>query len=217
MSRADRTAGVIDWPQWADRTPVAERQRTSKFSVTLSQAIDDIEKELEDRLEANDWRLSTAAPHRKRDGRPYADANTDDPGAVVRWTKDGEQYAVAADEYTDLRDNIRAIGLYIREKRKTSNRPVWTGRDEFATTCLPSGDDEDVIALGDGSKEPHEVLGVAPDAPPAVVKAAYRELLKDRHPDHGGSRAAFEELQRAGRRCSNERRLRGSRDRRPGR
>lgn len=187
-SQVDRTSGDIDWPVWADRTPPARRSRTSKFSVTLASAINDIETELEDRLGVDDWRLSTAAPHRKKDGRPYANASPDDPGAVVRWSMDGEQYCIAADEYTKLRDNIRAIGLYVQEKRKMSNRPVHTGQDEFATAQLPSGN-EDVIVAGDGSgvqstQAPHEVLGVAEDAPDDVVKAAARRLAANVHPDN---------------------------------
>ncbi len=34
--------------------------------------------------------------------------------------------------------------------------------------------------------EPHAVLGVAPDAPPGELAAAYRELAKRWHPDRGG-------------------------------
>ncbi|MHB9288162.1 DnaJ domain-containing protein [Halobacteriales archaeon Cl-PHB] len=193
MSRADRTGGEIDWPGWAERTASAARSRTSKFSVTLAQAINRIEAALMDRLEADDWRLSTAAPHRKKDGRPYADANPDDPGAVLRWSKGGEQYAVACDHYDALRDNVRAIGLYIEEKRKMSNRPVVTGQDEFATARLPGGD-QDAIAPDPPA---HEVLGVAEDAPERVVKAAYQEKVKEVHPDAGGSKEEFQRVERA--------------------
>jgi len=199
-SKTDRTGGEIDWPAWAPRHE--RRERTTKFSVTLASAINDIESELEDRLGVDDWRLSTAAPHRKKDGRPYADANPTDPGSVVRWTMDGEQYAVAADQYDDLRDNVRAIGLYIAEKRKMSNRPVHTGQDEFATAQLPSGD-EDVIVASDGAgvastQAPHEVLGVAPDANDDVVEAVARRLSANAHPDNDdGDREKFQRIQSA--------------------
>jgi DnaJ-domain-containing protein 1 len=195
VSATDRTAGEVDWPHWAERTPASERSSTHKFSVTMHQAIEDVETELVDRVGVDAWRLSTAAPHRKKDGLPYANASPDDPAVVIRWTMDGEQYCVAADEYTTVRDNVRAIGLYIEEKRKMSNRPVHTGQDEFATARLPSGngDEEAIVA----TEPPHETLGVAPDAPEAVVKGAYRELLKERHPDHGGREAEFKRLQEA--------------------
>jgi len=190
LSRDDRTTGEIDWPAFADRTAPAARERTSKYSITQTKAINRLEKELLDRVGADDWRLSTAAAHRKRDGKPYADANPDDPGVVVRWTKDGDQYCVACDRYTDIRDNARTIGLYVEEKRKMSDRPVRTGQDEFATARLPPGDGEEepivAGAVDDGlDQEPHEVLGVSEDAPEPVIKGAFRELAKEGHGDQG--------------------------------
>ncbi|MFP4218435.1 MAG: DnaJ domain-containing protein [Salinarchaeum sp.] len=156
----------------------------------MHDALSDIEYELLERVDADDVRVSTAAPHRKKDGRPYADANPDDPSVVVRWTKDGDQYAVACDRYTDWRDNARAIGLYIREKRKMASRPVVTGQDVFATARLPSGDEDAVV----GREPPHEVLGVSPDAPEAVVKEAARSLKAEHHPDRGGDEDQFKRV-----------------------
>jgi len=197
-SRIDRTNGELDWPQWAERTPADDRDRTSKFSVTKTKAIKDIRRELEARLGVDDWRLSTASPHRKSDGLPYADHTPSDPGAVVRWSMDGDQYCIAADEYDDVRDNIRAIGLYVEEKRKMSNRPVHTGQDEFATARLPGGDD-DVIVADDGVavEDPYDVLGVTPDAPDSVVKAAADERIKETHPDNGGDSQEFQRVHEA--------------------
>lgn len=43
----------------------------------------------------------------------------------------------------------------------------------------------------------YEVLGVPPDADRDTVKAAYRALLKDHHPDHGGSRERFLRIKEA--------------------
>lgn len=40
-------------------------------------------------------------------------------------------------------------------------------------------------------EEAAAVLGVAPDAPPEEVRAAYRERVMETHPDHGGDEAAF--------------------------
>jgi hypothetical protein len=191
-SEIDRTAGDLDWPTWAERTPPGERQSTHKYSVTLSQAIDDIETELVDRLGVDGWRLSTAAPHRKRDGWPYADADPDDPGVAVRWSMAGDQYCIACDEYTRLRGNVRTIGLYIAEKRKMSGRPVRTGQNEFATARLPSDDDAQPA-----DPPPHEVLEIPRGSPPEVVRGAYRAKAKQTHPDNGGSREAFERVERA--------------------
>lgn len=43
----------------------------------------------------------------------------------------------------------------------------------------------------------YDVLGVSPDAERAEVRRAYRELLKDHHPDQGGSRERFITIKRA--------------------
>lgn len=191
VSQTDRMNGEVDWPTHLNRTPELDRKRTTKFSVTFHTAIREIETELEDRIGVDDWRVSTAAPHRKDDGMPYANASPSDPSVVIRWSKDGDQYAVACDHYTDWRDNARAIGLYITEKRKMQDRPVTTGLSEFATAQLPPADEEAVAAppastSSEPDRDPHEVLGVSPDASASVVKGAARALLKDDHPDLDG-------------------------------
>ncbi len=51
------------------------------------------------------------------------------------------------------------------------------------------------------SRDPYAVLGVAPDAPDAELRAAYRRLVQLHHPDHNGgsaeSEGRFEEVQEA--------------------
>jgi hypothetical protein len=44
---------------------------------------------------------------------------------------------------------------------------------------------------------PHEVLGVDPDAPEAVVRTVAREKLKTAHPDHGGSGSELQQVKQA--------------------
>lgn len=138
-----RAAGSgLDWPAGWDRTPADEREDTGKFDAGLRDTLEDLETELADRIGVDDWRLSTAAEHQQRNPNyPYADASPADPGAVVRWSMDGDQYAVACDRYTALRDNLRTLLLYLREKRKMAARPVTTGHSEFATARLPAGAD----------------------------------------------------------------------------
>jgi hypothetical protein len=43
----------------------------------------------------------------------------------------------------------------------------------------------------------YDVLGIWPDAAPDAVKQAWRRLVRDLHPDRGGSAAAFDAVQRA--------------------
>lgn len=185
----------IDWPVGWERTPPGERTRNNKYQVTMAKAFKDLEDELE-RIGVDDFRYSFGPPSRQRDGRPYANARAEDPGFVLRWSMDGDQYAVACDAYTRLRDNVRTVGLYIREKRKMENRPVSTGESEFANARLPPGDEDRAMVVG--RQPPHEVLGVAPDAPENVVRAAARRLAADVHPDKDdGDADEFKRIQKA--------------------
>lgn len=184
----------LDWPaELGERTPADERASTSNFQATLGQTTSQLEKEM-DRLDADRFRAEIGNQHTKSNGLPLHNANPDDPGFVLRWTKDGRDHAVACDQYANLRDNVREVFLWMRETRLSGDRPVQTGRSQFASAALPSGDEEAVVAH---TRPPHEILGVAPDAPEAAVKGAYRGLLKERHPDHGGTAEEFQELEAA--------------------
>lgn len=181
-----------DWPPViGERTPAAEREPNNNFQATIGQTTKEIEAEM-DRLGADEWRATTGSggAYTKSNGLPKHNANPDDPGFVLQWSKDGEQFAVGCDRYSRLRDNLREVYLWVRETRKRGQRPVVTGESEFAAARLPPAD-EDAIAAPPApaepelEEEPHEVLGVAPDAPAPVVKGAYRELVKEAHADQG--------------------------------
>lgn len=192
MSSATADGGTrIDGPAELSRTDPSARERTSKFDVTLNTAISDIETEM-DRLEVDDWRLDTAMDHQSQDPNyPYASQpEPEDSGVVLRWSMDGDQFAIACDRWVKVRDNAREIGLYVKEKRKMENRPVTTGQSEFATARLPSAEEDAIVA----TEPPHDVLDVAPDAPPEVVRAAFRAKIQDAHLDQGGSQAEFERV-----------------------
>lgn len=44
---------------------------------------------------------------------------------------------------------------------------------------------------------PYEILGISKDANKVVIEAAYRALVKEHHPDQGGSQERFQEIQDA--------------------
>jgi len=186
---------AIDWPIDWERTPEGERERTTKFNASLAKSTDAIETEMS-RMDVDDFRASTASggSYTKRSGLPKHNANPDDPGFVLRWTDDGEQFAVACDHYADLRDNVRSVYKWINETRLRSQRPVLTGDAEFAAARLPSGDEETAVVA---TAAPHEVLEVAPDASDAVVQAAFRQKMKSAHPDQGGDTEQFERVRNA--------------------
>ena len=188
----------IEWPPGFERTdPSARRKYHGGFEVSRTEAFDSILDELE-KMDAYNVDVQTNAPHTAaKSHQPYKDRDPDDPAVVVYFERDGERYAVPCDRWDNLRDNARAIAKYLDAKRAIERYGVSTVDTEMSTQALPSGD-EDVIVADDGTrKAPHEVLGVAEDAPDAVVRGAARSLKGDAHPDNGGSREQFQRVQNA--------------------
>ena len=54
-----------------------------------------------------------------------------------------------------------------------------------------------LMSLDVGVESPFDVLSVDPDADPEEIKEAYRERIKDAHPDRGGDEAEFKRLTEA--------------------
>jgi len=185
---------TVDWPPSFERSNPDRRSPNRNYGVSLHDAIEELDAEM-DRLGVDDWRLDTAMRHQSRNPNyPYANqSEPNDPSVVLRWSMDGDQFAVACDAYSRVRDNLRTIGLYVREKRKMEQRPVTTGESEFANARLPSGE-EDAIAV---SSPAHVVLGVDENASADEIEAAYRERVKEAHPDNGGSSEELREVREA--------------------
>lgn len=186
----------LDWPAGFDRTAPAAREKNLSYQASIANTTEAIETEMQ-RLDPSSWRVSTGSggSYTKANGLPKYNAAPDDPGVVLRWQKDGEQFAVACDAYSRLRDNLRTVYLWVHETRMRGQRPVETGESEFAAARLPPADDETEVVAG---RQPaHEVLGVERDANDAEIRAAARERIKETHPDHGGSEAEFQRVQEA--------------------
>lgn len=187
----------LDWPAGFDRTPPGKRDAGRKFQASRGSTTKELAAELE-RMDVDEWRASIGNQHTKSNGLPRHNARPDDPGFVLRWRDDGEQYAVACDAYSELAANVRAVYLWLHETRMRGQRPVVTGDTEFAAARLPPGDGEpDAVVAEPVEPDPHDVLGVAPDADPEVVKAAARSLKKKHHPDVGGDEQQFKRVVRA--------------------
>ena len=206
MSSATTDGGFrLEWPDGFDRTPPRKRETYPHgFRVSRSEAFDNILEELR-KMDARNVQVKTAAPHTKASPhRPYADRDPDDPGVVVYFERDGQQFAVPCDRWDNLRDNAQAIAKYLDAKRAIQRYGVSTIESEFSTQALPPADEEAIAAPpasgGDElDEEPHEILDVAPDAPDEVVTAAFKAQVKDLegHPDTGGSSRRFQKLKQA--------------------
>jgi len=186
---------AVDWPETFPRTPPEDREPyPGGFRVTRSQAFENILDELATWEGVTDVQLDTGAEHQQRNpNKPYASASYDDPGVVTHFTRDGDQMAAACDRWDNPRDNAQDLYHYLHETRMQEQRGTVTAESEYQKLRLPSG--EDATAA---DPPPHVVLGVDPDAVPSEIASAYRERVKEVHPDReGGDEEAFKRVQRA--------------------
>lgn len=170
---------LLNWPDHIPRTPPEDRERTKKFETKFSKTQRDLRKEME-RMDVEEWRLD------------HITGSGGDPGVVVRWIDDGQHYALGADQFETKSSNAREAYLWIQETRKRAKRQVQTTADNFAAARLPAGDGEAADVPEDG-KEPHEVLGVDPDANQNEINEAFREKARQ----HKGDSERFGRLKEA--------------------
>ena len=122
------------------------------------------------------------------DGLPRGDqGDPADPGAAVYWVKKGARRVMAIDAYRTVAGNLGAIAATLEAMRAIERHGgavilerAFTG---FAAIAAPA--------------KWWDVLQVREDSPVDVIQANYRSLAKARHPDAGGDRGAWDELQRA--------------------
>ena len=172
----------LNWPEHADRTPEDERDSGSQFSVNWNRTMRDLRNELR-RFGVEEWDLDTVS------------GSDSDPCVVLRWRDEHGRHAIADDQFVSKEANLRNLYLWLREQRKSSDRGIVTGsEDQLAAAALPSGDESEEGGL---TRPAHEVLGLPRDASEAVVQARFKQLVKERHPDRGGSDEAFRELKAA--------------------
>jgi len=194
LSEEERIRPKLAWPDGYDRTPAEDRESyPGELEPTRKESFQSIVDELE-RWGATDVRISTASQHYKdRPNIPHQHDTPDDVGVAAYYLRADDRadawHAIACDRWASQRENARAIALWARRQRLAERCGVTTAQSTHAAAALPSGD-ENAIALSDGEgvgrqADPHEVLGVREDADPAVVKGAYRELVKEAHGDQG--------------------------------
>jgi hypothetical protein len=125
----------------------------------------------------------------KADGMPYSKQSELEgaPGIAVYWTKGERPYVLACDRYKRAGCNMRAIVLHVKALRGIGRWGCGDLEQAFAGyAALPPGRTW-WATLG---------LEVAPVCQ-ATVHAAYKRQAMQRHPDQGGTRAEWDELQLA--------------------
>lgn len=137
----------IDWPDTFERTDPSDRTEYSGgFRVTRSVAFQNVLDELAGWNSVTDVQLDSGAEHTKQNpNKPYANSSYDDPGVVVRFTKDGEQMAAACDSWDNPRDNAQDLYHYLHETRMQEQRGTVTAESEYEKLRLPSADEDTKI------------------------------------------------------------------------
>ena len=186
----------LAWPALRPRTP-GHRRRSAGFALSLEQSQRELLRELR-LLNARDVVVSTNVAVR-RDGLFYASGpEPTDPGVAVyfdRFVPAGcglvqrRSFVIACDSYTRLRWNVRAVGVTIEALRAIARHGATEMLEQAFTgfAALPPA----------GPRHWSDVLGVPRSASPEVVRAEFRHLVKQHHPDAGGDAERFREVSAA--------------------
>jgi len=121
------------------------------------------------------------------DGEPMANAREpEDTGASVYFDLNGKTVCLACDKWLRLWENLYSIAKTIDAMRAIDRWGVSDLLDRMFTGF---------IAITDGSeKQWFDVLGVDKNASEEEVKKAYRERMRNAHPDAGGSDVIASEI-----------------------
>lgn len=189
------------WPAGWPRTKPSERQ-SGKFrhggtqGLSMHQAATRVLEELRRftkfghpwRIDPDDAILSTNVKLRM-DGFPRSDQPLPgDPGAALYFEFDGDPRVVPCDRYDRVEQNVAGIAATLDALRALERHG--SGIMERAFTGFE--------ALPHLAESPwYDVLGLPPDAPPALVVRQYQKLRSDHHPDRGGDPYQFDRVIKA--------------------
>lgn len=182
-------AWPLSWPTGTPRTPWTRQRRAPFAPTTVYHEAQRVLEELRKLgVPSSDVVVSTSLKVRP-DGIPYSkQPKTDDPGAAVWFQLKGERRVLACDLWTKTEHNLHAVALHVAAIRGQQRWGVGTVEQAFAG----------FVAL------PEEATGVSwwdyfcldpATATEADVRSEYRASAKFDHPDAGGDRARWDELQ----------------------
>ncbi|MHB1665962.1 J domain-containing protein [Thiomonas sp.] len=172
---------------WPEGWPRVESRTYSRFSAGFAVARDGLMEEIR-RLGGTSPVLSTNIPLR-RDGLPQASAKRPaDPGVAVYFAYQGRPMCFACDQYLSVQENIRAIAKTIEALRGIAR---WGASDLLDRAFRGF----EALPAPQAARDWREVLGHPENL--GAAKRRYKEMAQRHHPDRGGDRAAWDELQEA--------------------
>lgn len=170
------------WPEGWKRTRNPE---TSRFKTGFGAARVKLSAEIQ-RMGGTGVIISTNVPLRN-DGMPRASApEPKDSGVAVYFRYKGKDMVFACDKFRYSRENIYAIAMTIDALR---------GIERWGASDMMERAFSGFKALAaQNERRWWDVLEVRPDATREVIDANFKRLLRDKHPDAGGSHEAMAEL-----------------------
>lgn len=198
------------WPQSWPRVLPMKRQR-ARFDTGLAVSIREIQDSMR-LMAARQIQVTSDLPV-KGDGMPYATPREpEDPGVAVWWVNiAGQERVIACDRWDSVRDNMQAINASLKAlrglERWGASEIVKRAFAGFAALPAGTGEETNVTPVPEPVKLRHwrDVFGLKGDwlkqAPPeavlAYVKTRHRDLMREAHPDVGGSTILAVELNAA--------------------
>lgn len=186
-------AWPLAWPSGRKRTSNWDRER-AKFEVTFARARDNVIQEvtrLAGRYPDPEIIISTNIALR-RDGYPLANQRQpEDTGVAVYFTYKKRPMSFACDRWQKIEHNMQAIAKTIEALRGIAR---WGTGDmlEAAFTGFTA------LPAPNAGRPWREVMIFADSTPTREqLEQRWRDLRSSRHPDKGGTAAAFAELQAA--------------------
>lgn len=192
----------LQWPEGWPRTPLDQRDRGYQFKeriqsdkawqqhklVSFPTARDKLYDELK-RLGASHVVVSTN--HQPdRYGIPTERSRVQDHGVAVYFQYEGRAMAMACDRFDGAAANMRSLGLAIEAMRQLERHGGGQMMERafagFAALPAPSA-----------ARQWWDVLEVRRDSSLDAIRANYRRLTVDHHPDRGGEPGRMAEINAA--------------------
>lgn len=179
----------LHWPEGWKRTSY---RRKSAFRPAGFGRVRDVLLHEVKLMGASNVVLSTNVSLRQ-DGLPYANQrNPDDPGVAIYFLYKKKQMSFACDSYRKVEENALAIAKTIQAIR---------GIERWGASDMMERAFRGFAALPEnaGPRPWREVFSVSSYGAPTRewVDSRFRVLLKERHPDAGGTNEAMAELNQA--------------------
>lgn len=196
-------AHPLAWPDGWKRTSAGSRATSSfgtkgrgsvKRRLTIAEAVVRVRQVLALMGTGDDDLVISTNLRLRVDGFPRSDqAEPADPGVAVYWragrSADATMRCMAIDLYDRVADNLAAVAATLDAMRAIERHGGAAILDRAFTgfVALPAP----------ASPAWPDVLGVATSTPAHEVRAAYRRLRAENHPDRGGSPDSFDRVQAA--------------------